>query len=61
MKQVNNEQFERLIDTLVDMSNNIYQPETKTNSWQITDGDELHDIAFSLTRIADALEIIAKK
>ena len=56
-----NEQFERLIDTLVDMSNNIYQPETKTNSWNVSDGDELHDIAFSLTRIADALEIIAKK
>jgi hypothetical protein len=58
---MNTEQFDRLIDSLTDMSNNIYQPETKTNSWNISNGDELHDIAFSLTRIADALEIIAKK
>ena len=58
---MNEEQFDRLIDSLTDVSNNIYQPETKTNSWNISSGDELHDIAFSLTRIADALEIIAKK
>lgn len=31
------------------------------NDFGQTIGDELHDIAFSLSRIADALEIIAKK
>jgi len=55
------EQFDRLIDSLTDVSNNIYQPETKTNSWNISNGDELHEIGFALTRIADALEVIAKK
>jgi hypothetical protein len=45
---------------LYDISNEI-QSQNKQNDFGNTVGDELHDIAYTLTRIADALEKIANK
>ena len=48
--------------TLEDVADAISDINTDpTNDFGQTVGDELHDIAWALTRIADALEKIASK
>lgn len=56
---MNTEQFDNLICAINGITDEL--PTDFKNDFGSTVGDELHEIAFSLSRIADALEIIAKK
>lgn len=51
-------------DALIEVANNLYEIAhaiTKPNDFGQSIGDELHDIAYQFSRIADALEKIAHK
>ena len=51
-------------DALIEVANNLYEIATainRPNDHGSSIGDELHDIAFSFSRIADALEKMADK
>ena len=54
-----NENLQEIATELSNIEQALISPQT--NSWGQTIGDELHQIEFQLSRIADALEIIAKK
>ena len=51
--------LEDVVDSLNNIEEAIHNP--KVNSWGQSIGDELHQIEYQLSRIADALEKIANK
>jgi NTP pyrophosphatase (non-canonical NTP hydrolase) len=58
------QQNQTTYDGLVELANNVYElgeALTRSNDFGQSIGDELHDIAYQFSRIADALEKIANK
>jgi hypothetical protein len=56
-----NTQAEYTLEHVTDAIGSIPDAMNPQNYYGQTVGDELHDIAYTLTRIADALEKIANK
>ena len=55
------EAYLALVNMITDSIDNLANNINSNNDFGMTVGDEMHDIAFQFSRIADALEKIANK